>query len=113
MSPERPERPAMNPPSDDSEADVLASVVESALDRLRRGEKPTAEEYAARYPRHAGEIREAFSALVMMEAVGGSSLDRTASVAPAPALARRDPIGPDDPAVDQVLSDYRLIRLIG
>jgi serine/threonine protein kinase len=98
---------------DHPEADVLGLVVESALDRLRRGEKPTAEEYAARYPQHAEEIREAFSALVMMEAVGGSSLERTASVAPGPILAPRDPNIPDDPTVNQVLGDYRLIRLIG
>jgi eukaryotic-like serine/threonine-protein kinase len=103
----------MTAPLDVPEADMLGIVVEAALDRIRRGEQPTAEEYAARYPRHAEEIREAFSELVMLEAVGGKSLDGTETFSPGSKSVSDAPAEASDPAIDQVLGDYRLVRLIG
>src|SRR5262249_10295677 len=49
-------------------------LAEEFVARTRRGEKPTPEEYCEKYPHLAGEIRDLFPALVMVEDLGGSSL---------------------------------------
>jgi serine/threonine protein kinase/WD40 repeat protein/tetratricopeptide (TPR) repeat protein len=90
-----------------SAADPLGSIVESALARLRSGERPVAEDYVALHPHLAAEIREAFSALVILEGLGGSSIDRTGDVTPRSSS--------EIVAVDRgrELGDYRLVRLVG
>jgi hypothetical protein len=47
--------------------DLVGELAEEFLDRHRRGERPSLEEYAAAHPELAGEIRRVFPALVMME----------------------------------------------
>ena len=50
-------------------------LAEEFLDRKRRGEHPTLQEYLERHPELAEEIRDLFPALLMMEDLGeGSSL---------------------------------------
>jgi serine/threonine-protein kinase len=87
----------------DSTPDVLGQVTDELLERHRRGERPAPEDYIGRYPELAKEIRELFSALVMMEevrpgpetAADGSARFRTGDV----------------PFPD--LEDFRIVRVIG
>jgi hypothetical protein len=57
-----------NSPDDDP----LGPVVESFLDRFRRGERPAVTDLIARYPDLADPIRELIPALVELEQLGGS-----------------------------------------
>src|SRR5262245_1078072 len=70
---------------------LMAQVADEFLDRLNRGEAPSAEEYAARYPRIAGFIREMFPTLAVM---------------------RADDV-PDAPDGPGRLGDFRIIREVG
>jgi serine/threonine protein kinase len=87
-------------PDSDSASDVLGQVTEEVLERHRRGERPALSDYVGRYPELAEQIRELFSALVLMEDVRPS---------PTPGAeefrARDVPFGR--------LGDYRIIREIG
>ena len=51
----------------DSADDVLAALADDFGARLRRGERATAEEYAAKHPELAERIRKAFPAIAMIE----------------------------------------------
>ena len=55
--------------SHDSEADrdTIERLVEVFVEAYRRGERPSPDEFAARYPERADEIRQLLPALVMME----------------------------------------------
>ena len=55
----------MSEPSADR--DPFEVVAESFLARFRAGERPSIEEYAARHPELADQIRELLPALVMVE----------------------------------------------
>jgi WD40 repeat protein/serine/threonine protein kinase/tetratricopeptide (TPR) repeat protein len=66
------------PGGDRNPVEVLA---EEFLERKRRGEPVTPDDYAARHPELAGEILALFPALLMMEDLGGDSGDRTGSIA--------------------------------
>ncbi len=57
---------SMEPPDDDP----LGPVVESFLDRFRRGERPALTELMARHPELAARIRELIPALVELEQLG-------------------------------------------
>jgi serine/threonine protein kinase/WD40 repeat protein len=87
----------------DSESgpDLLSNLAHDFAQRFRRGERPALSEYTERYPELAGEIRELFPALVMMEAFG--------SVAGQPPASA----GPPGAAVPRQLGEYRLLREIG
>jgi serine/threonine protein kinase/WD40 repeat protein len=85
-----------------SEADPLDAVVESFLQRYRRGEHPTVTEYVERYPDLAERIRETFPALAMIEELGSvgspagaaAPIDETiAPLASPPGYELRDEIG--------------------
>jgi serine/threonine protein kinase/WD40 repeat protein len=92
----------MSAPSSDREP--VERLAEEFAERYRRGERPSLTEYVQRYPDLAGEIRELFPALVLMEQFG--------SVAGAP-------LGPDagtvagDGARPQQLGEYRILREVG
>ena len=64
-----------------SDRDPFEVVAESFLARYRAGERPSIEEYAARHPELADQIRELLPALVMVE--------QDLSVDPDPAPAAR------------------------
>ena len=55
----------MSASSDDR--DPVERLAEEFAERRRRGERPTIDEYAARHPELADDIRELFPALVAME----------------------------------------------
>lgn len=87
-----------------SERDPLEKLAESFLQRYRRGERPSLDQYIDRRPDLADRIRELFPALVDLEQLGslpGSSTD-TAAV----------PQSPRPLALVQ-LGDYRIVREVG
>src|SRR5262245_15597948 len=81
--------------------DLLGELAEAFLDRHRRGERPSVEEYAAAYPELAGEIRRLFPALLVMEDLrpAASDLSGVAAAGGGPAPER--------------LGDYRILREVG
>ncbi len=79
-------------------------LAEDFLDRKRRGERPTLQDYLDRHPELAEEIRDLFPALLMMEDLGESSGATTGSLA-------ADGIAPG-PRPER-LGDYRILREIG
>ncbi len=64
-----------------SESDVVLGLAEEFLERHRRGERPSLEEYVAHYPELADRIREVFPVMAMMESFalvdGSSAAQRT------------------------------------
>jgi WD40 repeat protein/serine/threonine protein kinase len=80
-------------------------LAEEFLDRKRRGEPATPEDYAERHPELADEILVLFPALLMMEDLGGDPASRTSSIASgAGAVAG---------AVTGQLGEFRLLREVG
>ncbi len=80
----------------------VLELAEEFLDRYRRGERPALQEYVARRPDLADEIREVFPAMAMMEHI--ALADETIDAGPSPPIAV--------PPVVQ-LGDYRILREIG
>jgi serine/threonine protein kinase/WD40 repeat protein len=75
------------------------------LERLRRGDRPTIDEYLDRHPDLAPAIRELFPALVMVEDLKPDS-DETVGPCPAPESTAED-------RPPERLGDYRILREIG
>jgi serine/threonine protein kinase len=80
-------------------------LAEEFLDRYRKGERPPLREYIENHPELAGEIREVFPAMAMMEniALADESLEGEATGD----LPVRRP-----PPLEQ-LGDYRIVREVG
>jgi serine/threonine-protein kinase len=92
-----------NPVGSDSEIDDrVGELAESFLERHRQGERPTIEEYAARYPELASRIRAVFPTLRLVEELGPMA-DQSAADLP------REP----EVSVPSRIGDYRIIREIG
>jgi serine/threonine protein kinase/tetratricopeptide (TPR) repeat protein len=87
--------------STDAQRDQVEELAAEFADRLRLGECPSVEEYAARCPERADEIRELFPAIVMMERAKAQK--RRASDGKAS-------LGGGRP---ERLGDYRIVREIG
>jgi hypothetical protein len=96
-------------PSHSIDRNPVEQLAEEFVERQRRGERPSLEEYTSNHPELAEEIRDLFPALVMIEKLkpAGEGPDMTGSV--------RDQTGPP---IDQRggsmerLGDYRLLREI-
>jgi len=58
--------------NDREDLEVIASVVSEAIDRRRRGEDPTADEYVRRYPRLRAEIEAEFETIALLEGKGAA-----------------------------------------
>src|SRR5271170_2002655 len=89
--------------SDDT--NPLEQLLEEFLERQRRGEHPAVSEYAARYPELAGEIRDIFPVLAMVERFKPAP----AELADSPSASHRG--GPGE--APGRLGDYRILRTIG
>jgi serine/threonine protein kinase len=78
---------------------LLDAVAEEFAARYRQGDRPSVEEYAARYPEAAREIRELLPSVVLLERL----------------KPPRSPGGriPLEPAQPQQLGDYRIVREVG
>jgi serine/threonine protein kinase/tetratricopeptide (TPR) repeat protein len=89
----------------ESRSGLVVELAEEFVERYRQGERPSLKEYIDRYPALAGEIREVFPAMAMMErvALADESLagDPTGAASP-----------PKAPPLEQ-LGDYRILREVG
>ena len=75
--------------SSSSHLDLIEELADDFANRQRRGEKPSMQEYIARHPNLASEIRDVFPALVMMEHVApetGDLRETETSAEPVPQL---------------------------
>jgi serine/threonine protein kinase len=83
----------------------LDRIVEEFIGRHDRGERPSVTEYAERYPDLAGEIRELFPALLLMQQARPQPDNATGPFEPvAPSTEGRRP---------ERLGDYRVLREVG
>ena len=73
-----------------SGSDLLNELAHEFAERYRRGERPPLNEYTDRYPELAGEIRELFPTLVMMEQFGSGVDNPSGPVARRPRVDRTD-----------------------
>jgi WD40 repeat protein/serine/threonine protein kinase len=89
--------------SDRNPVEVLA---EEFLERKRRGETTSPEEYAERHPELAEEILALFPALLMMDDLGGDSVERTGSI------GTRTKSGTAGIAACRI-GEFRLLREVG
>ena len=88
--------------SSDSQ-NLIEVLIDEFLDRQRRGERPTVEEFVTRHPELASEIQETLPALALMEQVAPASADLQPSSSSAESFERR---------IEQI-GDYRILREIG
>src|SRR5262245_24838383 len=89
----------------DGRRNPVEALAEEFLDRCRRGESATPEEYAEAHPGLAGETRALFPALLMMEDLGRDSGGKTGSVTSGGAAIAGVTAGR--------LGDFRLLREVG
>ena len=92
-------------PESGTDRNPVEVLSEEFLERIRRGEAVTPEEYAEKHPELAEEIRALFPALLMMEDLGGKTSDLTASFASKP--------GAVSGAAAGRLGEFRLLREVG
>lgn len=86
--------------SDSSDRNPVEELAEEFVERRRRGEHVSIEEYAERFPRWSADIRNLFPTLVVMERLGVESLeDEAGNTDPLPMLER--------------IGDYRILREVG
>src|SRR5579864_9298399 len=83
----------------------VEELAEEFIERKRRGEHPTLDEYAARYPHLAAEIREVFPALLMMENLGEDSVVATGTFGSGATVTGGAKL--------QRLGNYRILREVG
>ncbi len=89
--------------------DPLGPVVESFLERFRRGERPALTALMERHPELAGQIRDLIPALVELEQLGGSA--GSVILSSGQRTGTRES-GSESPSPER-LGDYLLIRRIG
>jgi tetratricopeptide (TPR) repeat protein len=87
--------------SSSSAPDVLGRLADELLERHRRGEQPALTEYTKRYPDLADQIRELFSAVVLMEGVRPAAQPPAGTTIPEGAVPCRR------------LGEYCIVREIG
>jgi serine/threonine protein kinase len=82
----------------ESQSDVIEQLADEFVERLRHGERPSAEDYVARFPELGPRIRRLFPLMQMMEAEARDQADDRAS---------------DGGLVLDRLGDFRIVREIG
>jgi serine/threonine protein kinase len=87
-------------------------LAEEFLERRRRGERPTVEEYAMRHPELAAAIRNLFPALLLLENLDAGSLAIPAARVNRGSATTDEPGSEPRPVLDR-LGDYRILREIG
>jgi serine/threonine protein kinase len=87
-----------------SERNPVERLAEEFAQRCRRGDHPSLEEYVARYPELADDIRELFPALLVMERLKPAA--SLTSTLPSPA-------SPAEEGEPRRLGDYRILREVG
>ena len=94
--------------SSESTFELVIELAEEFLERYRKGERPPLKDYIDRNPDLAGEIREVFPAMAMMENIAIRMIRW-----PVRRLTRLPGRGDQGPVVLEQLGDYRIIREIG
>jgi eukaryotic-like serine/threonine-protein kinase len=87
-----------------SEIDPLDLLAEEFVGRLRRGERPAVEEYAARHPDLADRVRDLFPALAAVEGVAEVLTSAGPASATTEIISRARP---------ERVGDYRVLREVG
>jgi WD40 repeat protein/serine/threonine protein kinase len=82
-------------------ADPIGEIADAFVEAFRQGKDPSVDEYAARYPEYADELREILPALVLMEKAKAPEDESVDQAATSPALPLRR------------LGDYRILGEIG
>jgi serine/threonine protein kinase/WD40 repeat protein len=82
----------------------VEQLAEAFLERYRRGERPSLDEYTSQHPELAEQIRLVFPALVMMEEIGPGK-DQETGRCPSPETADGRPL--------ERIGDYHIFREIG
>ena len=95
------------PSADDGQRDEIERLAEDFLERRRRGERPTLEEYTAARPELADEIRALFRTLCIVEDLG-ADLEVDGLAAATTAVAEHDPTHGL-----REIGDFRIRREIG
>ena len=104
-----------------SAPDPLEPILESFMARIRRGERPSIKDYAARFPAHADEIHELLPPLVEMEQAARGRGQPTPSILEAVSSLRavanrvaglRGAVQLDEADLKQ-LGDYKILGEIG
>jgi serine/threonine protein kinase/WD40 repeat protein len=100
---------SLTSPSHRTGRNPVEQLAEEFVERQRRGEHPSLEEYTSKYPERADEIRDLFPALVMIEKLkpAGEGPDSTGG-----ALDRPGPLTDQHGGSMERLGDYRLLREI-
>src|SRR5438477_11056771 len=101
----------MSETNPESGRDPVEQLLESFLARWRRGGRPSPEEYAARCPERADEIRELFPALVEIEQLK-PGVEAASGPVERPEPRRDSAAGHALPHPER-LGDYRILRAIG
>src|SRR5262245_37585942 len=83
-----------------SAADPFGQIADEFVAAFRKGQRPSVEDFARRYPEHADEIREMLPALVLMEKAKAAD-DSPRQQHPTPTLPLRQ------------LGDYQILREVG
>jgi WD40 repeat protein/serine/threonine protein kinase len=89
--------------NDPSAADPLGQIADEFVEAIRRGRRPSVEEFARRYPAHADDIRDVLPALGLMEQA------KSADHSP----GQRHPAKASTAAPLQQLGDYKIVREVG
>jgi hypothetical protein len=87
-----------------SAADPFGPIADEFVEAFRQGQRPSVEEFARRYPQHAGDIRDMLPALLLMEQAKASD-DSPGQPRPAQASAAAPPL--------KQLGDYQILREVG
>src|SRR5262245_56199289 len=91
------------PSSNSSRDALLGQLADEFVERHRTGERPPLNEYVARHPELADDIRELFPALVHIEQLKPAAGDLTGAF---------DPAAQDGPRLER-LGEYRILREVG
>ncbi len=83
-----------------AKTDLLTTLAESFLEQLRRGERPNTDDYTARHPELATEIRELFATLRLVDELGEQ-----------PQFGGNQPL-PAAATIPSLLGDFQLTREI-
>src|SRR4051794_4465946 len=86
--------------------ETVEQLAEEFVERFRRGERPPLSEYTQRHPEHAGQIRDLFPALVMMEQIAPGSQSESP-----PSFGRLPRQRPGEHP--ERIGDYRILREVG
>ncbi len=87
--------------TDSSERNPVEKLAEEFVDRRRRGDSVTIEDYAERFPQWAAQILDVFPTLVVIERLGAETLEC-------------EPLSPpaEPPRLERI-GDYRILREVG